>query len=312
MGNARFCNLILTMIKMMHIVPSSSESLPLLTVTTETNATHRAVPLPNEILNLIFKEHDQPGLRHWHAISLVCRQWRNTVLPYLFKKIIIHVHPMDAYLRFFAITPWVAAHVRTLAVKNLNVDIFSMGSLIGHLPYLKTLDLQDIRLHRDSDWHSLQLQTPLTLDKLNIVDLEVSPFEQTHLILDLLALFTDIGKLTIHENGTFQICRMQVEDAEQCIAKGVSRLLQGPRKRPRCYKLFLGHGIYASFLFPRLSSLSLVFTSRSSVTMTLLNELLYSVGSTLTTLCIRVVQGLQWCITDNSPKRHGKSPGVHS
>lgn len=129
MGNARFCNLLLTMLRM--ITPPSSESLPLLTATTdlETNAAHRAVPLPNELLDLIFKEHDRPGLRCWHAISLVCQQWRDAVLPYLFKKIIIHVHPLDAHLRFFAITPRIATCVYELMVKKLNVDILAMSSL---------------------------------------------------------------------------------------------------------------------------------------------------------------------------------------
>lgn len=161
--------------------------------------------------------------------------------------------------------------------------------------------------------HRLQLQTPLTLDRLNIADLDVSTLGKDHL-LDLLALFTRVGEFIIRQSDNLKIWRIRVEDAEKSIADGLSRLFQWIRRRLRCHNLFLGHGIYASFSITAshwqcLLSLSLVITSPSLGTMLLLKELLDSVGSILTTLCIRVVQGLEWWKMDD--ERRGKSLFTH-
>lgn len=268
---------------------------------------HRATQLPTEILDIIFKQCRQS----WQASSLVCRRWRDVLLPHLFNIIIIttQAHPLDARIHFLFTTPWISMHVRTIIVKKLTIDVATIDSLVRSIPHLKTLELRGVELHGTSNMHDLQ-QSQLTLDTLKFIASSVDPLGHDY-FLDLLACFTSIGELVVKLEGTPRMGCMQVA-AVQIASEGASAKFAGGS--PQCHRLNLGYGVYSSSFIPaflcriggleRLSSLSLV-AGPSLGTLSLLNELLCSVGSTLTGLRITFNHGLEWF--DTNDNHHRKS-----
>lgn len=185
-----------------------------------------APQLPNEILDIIIgggfikslARHLDPDsddsemneskydLKHWHTCSLVCRQWRAITLPYLFNRLRLGLtkdkSSVPHAVQFLPTVPWVANCIQHVSLERLQLDIASLDSLLRCLPNIRTVVLERLIFVKGDDIDRPRFFSNYTVDLLSYklcrsfsTLLAARMFYDE--VLDLLALFSDIGKLVL-------------------------------------------------------------------------------------------------------------------
>ncbi|KAI0759816.1 hypothetical protein BC629DRAFT_1597659 [Irpex lacteus] len=265
--------------------------------------TSAAIPIPNEILALIFDSlgskwsHDRPP-RDWLACSLVCWKWRCVVLPYLFYRAECSMYTagrtVSAYSRFFAENPKIGANVRLLVLRDIPaLDIALLGAIIGNLPRLLHLRMSGFTLVNDSgnplrrfqDAHVLKSLTCGFLDFLSTDEGRLSFFH-------VFALFSRIEYLELSGDSTDDSLGVPSSCFPRLMEEAVRSNSIG---KLQINRIRLGPATDITYFYPTLLTqikatqhlTSLTFHTRYELlAMEQLNECLCSTGTTLKLLHI--------------------------
>lgn len=91
--------------------------------------------------------------RTWQACCLVSKRLRNITLPHLFHSVKIGFPGkwLVPYIKFLQKTPWVAVHVREFQLSRDKLDVCVLESLLEVLPSLRSLILDTITVHNDTE-----------------------------------------------------------------------------------------------------------------------------------------------------------------
>lgn len=174
--------------------------------------THRStlsLQVPDEILEAIISlldssespssHPDFSAQSSWFTCSLVCKRWRNIVLPYLFRS----VHLIDPEIApisrtVFLETPVIASLVRECWLEKVTIeDVDELVRLLDSLTSLRCLRLDSVTICGDD----LSPRRPLRYasHKLETLIYHVQHptplFHSFVTFIDLLALFSEIGEL---------------------------------------------------------------------------------------------------------------------
>lgn len=265
--------------------------------------TSAAIPIPNELLALIFDSlgskwsHDRP-LRDWLACSLVCWKWRCVVLPYLFYRTECSMYTagrtVSAYSRFFAENPKIGANVRLLVLRDIPaLDIALLGAIIGNLPRLLHLRMSGFTLVNDSGSPFRRFQDAYVLKSLTCGFLDFLSTNEGRLsFFHVFALFSRIEYLELSGDST---------DDSLCVpSSSFPRLMEEAARSSNIGKLQinrirLGPATDITYFYPTLLNqikatqhlTSLTFHTRYELlALEQLNECLCSTGATLKLLHI--------------------------
>ncbi|KAI0094470.1 hypothetical protein BDY19DRAFT_21181 [Irpex rosettiformis] len=177
------------------------------------------------------------------------------------------------------------------------------------LPGLQSVVTQGLRFHKsDNESSGCPQSSDLVLSKLESTSFYADPSEHDY-YLDFLALFASIEELEIKEERPHKRLYMAAQEVPEI---SLASAVVFPVGKLQCRKLTLGRGIYASSFIPAflqkidglrcLSSLSLRIGPPVE-TLTLFDELLRSVGKSLTYLEVAFTQGPEWFELHDSSRR---------
>lgn len=290
-----------------------------------------APQLPNEILDIIISggfiksltRHLDPDsddsemneskydLKHWHTCSLVCRQWRAITLPYLFNRLRLTKDKslVPHAVQFFPTVPWVANCVQHVSLERLQLDIASLDSLLRCLPNIRTVVLERLIFVKGDDIDRPRIFT------VDLLSYKLCRSFSTLLaarmfydeVLDLLALFSDIGKLVL-PGKLFE--GPDVVHAARLKLASVTAI-RNPHEWPQVRSLILNHdSSLNSFIPPFLTGFGLVrhltdvrlqITDPSVNVLDGLADLLHSAGPVLRRFDLDMERCFRWFDVIDSP-----------
>ncbi|KAI0083375.1 hypothetical protein BDY19DRAFT_910658 [Irpex rosettiformis] len=171
------------------------------------------IHLPDELVEHILTNFSLP----WNDLltcSLVTRQWRTVVSPLLFHSLTLAPHRiprilgsddsgMDGIIRSLGVTPFVAAHVKTLSIMHIDLDLASLHSLLSLLPALRYLSLRSTCIN---NINAISLKGPARRHSIRTLEIEslLEDYPSHQQLAHVLALFSHIGRLMFCDNSEME------------------------------------------------------------------------------------------------------------
>ena len=307
----------------------------------QTHSTPSLNNLPDELLNYILRclgnsflispREDSPKPL-WKACSLVCKRWYAIAIPLLFRYTFLDgdrprpaiesLAPTSPCVQFFVDRPQIASRVEILGLDNIEMeDMSGLDRLLGCLPSLKTLRLADVITRSDmnssneveegpgEEEEETKFENPIrmwashTVDQLVYLGQRHEPFIQCANFVRALALFAEIGELSIKvvdtaeaegEWPTEELVDMSVKhtlDIQQEMQTSGGSAVVPRIKKLRCWGESVG-GFFIPMYLLRLGALrdltQLTFTLTYDMEWEWFFDIVFATRSTLTSLNIEI------------------------